>query len=114
MTDAQQISLFGADPAENVPAPPAVRLTCWFGHDWLQPTWDGPHHCADCAAEVERARAEFDVAVAAGKWNARGYTPAEWRHAGFAHGLWATCPPFEVKCDGGLRMTDAEVTADDY
>jgi uncharacterized CHY-type Zn-finger protein len=39
--------------------------------------WDGPHHCAQCAAEVERGCREFAEAVARGEYDAAGYTPAE-------------------------------------
>lgn len=48
---------------------------CAFGPGDL--TWDGPHHCAECAAEVERAHQEFQAAVARGEYDAQGYTPAE-------------------------------------
>lgn len=45
-------------------------LACAFGEPWL-----GPHPL--CEAETERACLAFDADVAAGKYDAEGYTPAE-------------------------------------
>lgn len=65
-----------AQPA--LPFPPAVvGLPCAFGQTGED--WDGPHHCAACAAEVARACAAFAAAVAAGTYDADGYTPTERR-----------------------------------
>jgi hypothetical protein len=50
--------------------------------------YDGPHHCPACAAEVERSCDAFDAAVAAGKYNRRGYTLAEWKRSGRAAETW--------------------------
>lgn len=43
-------------------------LTCYHGTTW---TW--PHVCAACEADVERACAAFDAAVAAGIYDRWGY-----------------------------------------
>lgn len=61
-------------------------LVCSFGEQTepgtnRAPGWSGPHHCAGCAADVERKCAEFDADVAAGKYDEWGYTPAEARAA---------------------------------
>lgn len=53
------------------------RLLCAFGQTGED--WRGPHHCAECAAEVGRACREFETAVARGDLDAQGYTPAERR-----------------------------------
>lgn len=44
----------------------------------------GVHHavgepCERCEAETARGIAEFEAGVAAGRWDAQGYTPAERR-----------------------------------
>lgn len=58
---------------------------CTFGRRafWTSPIravgWFGPHHCDACNAETERGGAEFAAAVAAGTYDAQGYTPAERR-----------------------------------
>ncbi|MGV3518189.1 hypothetical protein [Luteitalea sp.] len=41
--------------------------------------WDGPHHCAQCAAFVAEQRREFTAAVSRGEVDAQGYAPAERR-----------------------------------
>lgn len=53
-------------------AVPGAGLTCAFGEPWM-----GDHPL--CRAETDRAITQFWLAVSAGKYNARGYTPAEWR-----------------------------------
>jgi hypothetical protein len=58
-------------------------LLCAFGEDGE--FWTGPHHCALCAAAVEAACRAFDAAVARGEYNARGYTPQEWKRHEHAH-----------------------------
>ena len=75
-----QLDLFAAPV---LPEPVESGLLCSFGSPTDNPEWDGPHHCAGCAAEVERMCQEFAADVAAGKFNARGYTKAEWRAAGY-------------------------------
>jgi hypothetical protein len=75
-----QGNLFDApDDAVVELAPP-----CSFGSPTVAgtvhaPGWMGPHHCAHCAAETERASAAFAAAVARGEYDAQGYTPAERR-----------------------------------
>jgi hypothetical protein len=61
------------------PSPP-----CRFGCQ----AWDGPHHCASCAAAVEAACRQFDAAVQAGTYNARGYRQSEWIRAGHPAATW--------------------------
>lgn len=39
--------------------------------------WEGPHHCAQCAAFVAEQCREFEAAVPRGEYDAEGYTPAE-------------------------------------
>lgn len=51
----------------------ARPLTCCFGEPWP----DGPHPL--CDAEADRLSAQFEAMVQAGIFNARGYTPSEWR-----------------------------------
>ena len=60
-------------------------LTCAFGTPW--PCW-GEHDCPGCAAEGERLDAEFEATVAAGEFNQRGYTRAEWTKAGHPAETW--------------------------
>jgi hypothetical protein len=43
------------------------------------PGWQGPHHCAQCASEVDAACLRFEEGVQMGRWDAAGYTPAERR-----------------------------------
>ncbi len=50
---------------------------CVFGAG--DPTWLGPHHCAGCATEVDRAVAQMAEARQRGAYDADGYTPAERR-----------------------------------
>lgn len=45
-------------------------LACAFGEPWM-----GSHPL--CEAETERACRQFDAEVAAGKYDAEGYTPFE-------------------------------------
>lgn len=52
---------------------------CVFGPG--DPAWLGPHHCAACAAEVDQASAWCAGEVAAGRYDASLYTPAEARAA---------------------------------
>ena len=59
----EQLALFDAAPTLPV-------LTCAFGEPWM-----GPHPL--CDAETDRACAEFARLVAAGKYDADGYTPNE-------------------------------------
>lgn len=48
------------------------QLVCAFGEPWI-----GPHpKCAAYADELDR---QFDAAVAAGKYDQDGYTPADRR-----------------------------------
>jgi ubiquitin len=71
------IQPFLFDVAESLVVPPSARMRCannQTGEGWL-----GPHHCAECAAEVERQCAQFAADVAAGKYDADGYTPADRR-----------------------------------
>ena len=48
------------------------QLACAFGEPW-----DGPHPL--CDAEADRLEAVFADGVAAGRWDADGYTSAERR-----------------------------------
>jgi len=48
------------------------ELTCANGEPWL-----GPHPL--CEAETDRACTQFWLDVSAGRYNARGYTKAEWK-----------------------------------
>lgn len=50
---------------------------CAFGD--TGDTWDGPHHCAACAAAVEEAVRFCAAEIAAGRYDAGLYTPAERR-----------------------------------
>ena len=50
-------------------------LTCKFGTPWRD-HFDSTG-CAACAAETERGCTAFAAAVAAGTYDADGYTPAE-------------------------------------
>lgn len=65
---------------------PFAHVVCAYGNTGVG--WDGPHHCAACAAAVEAARAEFRRRVEAGEWNAAGYTPSEWKRAGYPAETW--------------------------
>lgn len=56
---------------------PAPALRCAFGTDWL--AHDG---CTGCAAHSEALAASYGASVAAGRFNARGYTRGEWKAAG--------------------------------
>jgi hypothetical protein len=58
-----QLGLFDAPAIES-------SLTCAFSEPWM-----GEHPL--CEAEVERACAAFDAAVARGEYDAHGYTPNE-------------------------------------
>lgn len=58
--------------AERVDQPEPAALTCANGEPWL-----GPHPL--CDAEADLACTQFWLAVSAGTYNGRGYTPAEWR-----------------------------------
>lgn len=52
---------------------PDPRVTCAFGAIWpCDP-------CAGCQAESARLSAQFAADVAAGRYDAEGYTPAERR-----------------------------------
>lgn len=61
-----QLSLFAA------PAPSS--LTCAFGTDWR-----AHGECAGCAAFAVDLARQFAADVAAGKYDADGFTPAERR-----------------------------------
>jgi len=54
---------------------------CCFGQPTMQhgraPNWDGPDHCAGCAAESARLGAAFDALVASGYYDAEGYSVKE-------------------------------------
>jgi len=52
-------------------------VTCLFGYDWL--TYHVTATCPACQHETAEACARFQVAVAAGQFDAQGYTPAERR-----------------------------------
>lgn len=52
-------------------------LVCAYGQTGIG--WEGPHHCAQCAADVEQACEQFDADVRAGKYDEQGFTPAERR-----------------------------------
>lgn len=57
-------------------------LTCGFGTPWLDhvdPPVGTGRGCAACAAQTEAASQAFAAAVAAGTYDAEGYTPAERR-----------------------------------
>lgn len=59
----------------------SVDVLCAYGQptcsDGFAPDWDGPHHCAQCAADVERACQQFEADVQAGKYDSEGYTVNE-------------------------------------
>lgn len=66
------------EPSQQLALPlPTPTLPCAFGETGED--WDGPHHCAACHAEVERAVAVMAAARARGAYDAESYTPAERR-----------------------------------
>jgi hypothetical protein len=52
--------------------------------------WCGGYHCDGCRAEGERLRASFAADVAAGVYNALGYTAREWKATGYPPAAWAS------------------------
>ena len=70
---------------DAIPDTPPV---CAFGTPW-------PHNprCAGCRAFAAQLARGFAADVAAGRFNARGYTRAEWAMAGQAPETWASPPP---------------------
>jgi hypothetical protein len=61
----------------DAPVDPGPAVVCAFGTPWARHV--GPPGCAACAAESDRLAAAFAAAVAAGEYDAQGYTPAERR-----------------------------------
>lgn len=78
MTDLRQWHLFDG--------PQSSGLTCAFGVAWPGPHLEPPigtgGGCPRCAAESARLGAAFAAAVAQGRYDADGYTPAERRLKG--------------------------------
>lgn len=71
----EQLGLnFDAPPPPSADGPEYPELPCAFGHLRDRALF---HHCAACTAEVERACAAFEADVAAGRYDAEGFTPAE-------------------------------------
>jgi hypothetical protein len=51
----RQPALFDLPVKRQPNRTPDGGLGCAFGRPWpVDPEWHGPHHCRECAAEVER------------------------------------------------------------
>jgi len=55
-----------------------VGLLCAFGNTGRG--WNGKDHCSACHAQVNADVGAFLLDVQKGKYNARGYTTAEWKY----------------------------------